>query len=964
MGEDQTHNTGSLAVVDSVFKSTTTAIQTYPYTNKTGDATTGITLDNVKFDGVTNGVWDGSKSYLGASKNIDTWVQGRVYSGNTQNKALGAPYDTPRDKTLVGANPDGLPKAPFFEKTKPQYLDIPASSFIHMRASCKGDGVTDDTTCFQNTLNSASSGSVVYIDAGTYMISNTITVPANVKIVGEVWSQIAAFGNNFGDVKQPKPLFRVGKPGDVGNVEMQDLLFTSKGNTPGLVFVEWNIKAASPGSAGMWDCHVRVGGASGTNLESKNCPASKTGVNANCNGGSTMMHITSQGSGYFENMWLWVADHDLDDADLTNDNNFMTQCSVYVGRGLLVESTNPVWLYGTASEHAVMYQYQFNKARHVYASMIQTESPYYQPNPKPPAPVKDSVGVYNSDPDYTCSGSKTVGCDASWALRVIGSNSITIHGAGLYSWFTTYTQECVDTVNCQQNLIQFKDNTGNVLIHNLVTIGSVNMIESDGKFIPAKDNLAVNFHPYWSQIAVYDARQVSPGICQSVDDKTWINPDLPKGDWQTLRIMEDEEQLVYFTIVNGSPYDFVYTGGNDYQMENDWSKDWVTIPAGESVQFLVQMEDMNPSNKKSDTAGEAYYTIDKTGKTFHVTDDWIDSKGMLRNRIQYDTIGTKDVAAGTIIDLDWPSLDYDRGLTNQWVLTGSEDYGYWSSSNPPVAWMNSILGVIGDRKLKHVCMPGSHDAGMSKIDGHTGSGTWQNTQTQFLDLYGQLKRGSRWFDVRPCLGNGGQQLLCHYSEVLGVSQGGNGIKVSEAIDMVNRFMADYPGELVILDLNTDCAYNSDAGSKSYPRLTDAQWKPIWQAFRDNIAKPCKSTAADLTDVTMNDYIGDGAGCVMTIARGSIPGLTTADANPSKGFYHQNSFPSKGDFSSTDDMQTLAEDQVAKMTLNRALKGSGADGNQVSSHHSPLISLLLLRHIYRMVTYWDPTRTLSSCFTGR
>lgn len=190
------------------------------------------------------------------------------------------------------------------------------------------------------------------------------------------------------------------------------------------------------------------------------------------------------------------------------------------------------------------------------------------------------------------------------------------------------------------------------------------------------------------------------------------------------------------------------------------------------------------------------------------------------------------------------------------------------------------------------------------------SGTWQNTQTQFMDLYGQLKRGSRWFDLHPCLGNGGQQLLCHYSEVLGVSQGGNGIKESEAIDMISRFMSEDPGELVILDLNTGCAYNSDAGSKSYPRLTEAQWKPILQTFRDNISKPCKSTATDLTEVTMNDYIGDGVGCVMTIARGSIPGLTTADANPSKGFYHQNSFPSKGDFSATDDMQTLAEDQVA------------------------------------------------------
>lgn len=71
------------------------------------------------------------------------------------------------------------------------------------------------------------------------------------------------------------------------------------------------------------DCHVRVGGASGTGLTAKECPAVRQGVNANCNGGSMMMHLTDSSSAYIENSWLWVADHDLDDVDLKDDNNFM-----------------------------------------------------------------------------------------------------------------------------------------------------------------------------------------------------------------------------------------------------------------------------------------------------------------------------------------------------------------------------------------------------------------------------------------------------------------------------------------------------------------------------------------------------------------------------------------------------------------------------------------------------------------
>jgi hypothetical protein len=38
-------------------------------------------------------------------------------------------------------------------------------------------------------------------------------------------------------------MLRVGRPGDVGSVELQDLIFTTQGPTAGAILVEWNIKA-------------------------------------------------------------------------------------------------------------------------------------------------------------------------------------------------------------------------------------------------------------------------------------------------------------------------------------------------------------------------------------------------------------------------------------------------------------------------------------------------------------------------------------------------------------------------------------------------------------------------------------------------------------------------------------------------------------------------------------------------
>jgi hypothetical protein len=34
-----------------------------------------------------------------------------------------------------------------------------------------------------------------------------------------------------------------------------------------------------------------------------------SGVDSGCSAASLMMYLTSTGSGYFENMWLWGSDH-------------------------------------------------------------------------------------------------------------------------------------------------------------------------------------------------------------------------------------------------------------------------------------------------------------------------------------------------------------------------------------------------------------------------------------------------------------------------------------------------------------------------------------------------------------------------------------------------------------------------------------------------------------------------------
>ena len=50
----------------------------------------------------------------------------------------------------------------------------------------------------------------------------------------------------------PATMIKVGNKGDVGNIEIQDVLFTTQGATQGAVLVEWNAFAGEQGSVGMW----------------------------------------------------------------------------------------------------------------------------------------------------------------------------------------------------------------------------------------------------------------------------------------------------------------------------------------------------------------------------------------------------------------------------------------------------------------------------------------------------------------------------------------------------------------------------------------------------------------------------------------------------------------------------------------------------------------------------------------
>ncbi|TGJ81258.1 hypothetical protein E0Z10_g7506 [Xylaria hypoxylon] len=497
---------GSVTIVDSTFTNIKgSAIEMAVSVDARDSGFTGLVLDNVNLGGKIQDHF--SSRVILAAGYYKNYVFGSTYKDNKRTWTNGA-MDYTRESTLLGPAVAGLQVAPYFERKRNQYTDKTAADFVHLKdQGAKGDGVTDDTAAVQKAFNTYGDGSkIIYVDAGTYLLKDTVTIPKDAKIVGETWSQFAANGNRFADASKPVVMFKVGNSGDVGTVEMQDLILTSKGPTPGVVLMEWNVLAKTAGAAALWDVHVRLGGATGTELTPAECPANTSGTNpAKCQVASMLLHVTKNASGYFDNMWLWVSDHMIDDPDLIDTHNGLVQNSVYSARGMLIESQKATWLYGTSSEHSVFYQYNFNGARNIYTTFLQTESPYYQPTPNPPAPFNSFVGAFPGDPDYSCKGGDADGCDESWAVLMRNSQNIHIGAAGTYSWFSTYSQDCIDGHTCQKSLWLLDNNYNGNRLQNVVAVGAKNIIVSAGGAAISSDaNLAVTSHPAWAHISQFD----------------------------------------------------------------------------------------------------------------------------------------------------------------------------------------------------------------------------------------------------------------------------------------------------------------------------------------------------------------------------------------------------------------------------------------------------------------------------
>lgn len=331
---------------------------------------------------------------------------------------------------------------------------------------------------------------------------------------------------------------------------------------------------------------------------------------------------------------------------------------------------------------------------------------------------------------------------------------------------------------------------------------------------------------------------------------------------------------------------FWNVGGADYSISEDFSRGdllglWLTYPTPLSLNALRDL--MTGSyiySKAHDTWACDYVQVsgeDVVGNTFR----W------RRNTSSIDRNSNEAGPGDNPVRL----VNFDFG-----------DYQTYGQD-----WMSHHFDLLKGMSIQQICLPGSHDAGMSTFHGGTFGASPCNTITQTLSIGQQLRNGIRYFDIRPVI-SGGNFYTGHYSNVPKIgTQGANGQSIDSIINEINDFALNAPHELILLsishDLNTDTRGPNPANT--YRSFNDDEWK-IFVAKIQGIN--CLYSGEEVNSGTKIETLVNkekGSVCIIDFDN-RIPGVN------SNWLIKKSTLNIMDDYSETNKHANMVEDQTGKL----------------------------------------------------
>ncbi len=346
----------------------------------------------------------------------------------------------------------------------------------------------------------------------------------------------------------------------------------------------------------------------------------------------------------------------------------------------------------------------------------------------------------------------------------------------------------------------------------------------------------------------------------------------------------------YITLVNGTPYKWRAVEHSTFQMEA-WNFP-KTLNSGESRRIYLEYiaDDNRSAMVKYEIAKNHIITIEFDG-------GYSDHTVLVSSNFLINDFDTTQI--------HWKNTIHD-GMVS-FILVGSVEDGFYTNfASHSKNWMHNSLKLIGNKKLEKICIPGSHDAGMYMLSHSTNWSTDCNTLTQDHGIFKQLEYGIRYFDIRPVIAGSNEFYAGHYGYIkkdnLGW-QGGAGGKIADFVKDINEFTKHHK-ELIILDLSHDFNTND-----KYRHFNKNEWNNLFDLLSGINHLYIATTTKRLKDLCLNDFIKNEAQVIILVDPAKLP---TSSKYYRKGFYHTHEFSIYNEYSNTDHIKKMREDQIQKM----------------------------------------------------
>lgn len=253
-------------------------------------------------------------------------------------------------------------------------------------------------------------------------------------------------------------------------------------------------------------------------------------------------------------------------------------------------------------------------------------------------------------------------------------------------------------------------------------------------------------------------------------------------------------------LINGTVYDWKKTNQTSYQINWNFPD---TIKSGTTATIYIEWRE-GLFITEGDTTASVTYTLGTTANSF-------DLQARRPDNIYIVQAYLANIATENNASRDSINIGFIHNGDVYFILSGS--VGNFTSSNMSNPWMQRNLGTLGRRLLRDICMPGTHNAGMSKKTSGTALPSASNVLCQAVSVLGQLYAGSRYLDIRPVIcGEANEFFAGHYANTGSASwQGWSGQSIKDIINDINAFTA-LCHELVIINLSHD--FNTNAGYRS------------------------------------------------------------------------------------------------------------------------------------------------------